>query len=579
MCRLDQSLLARAQQLRFIIQYGAGLEGVDIPYASSRGIWVGNIPSNECSNALSCAEHAIYLTMAVLRRQGEMQRAVKNEKLGYPVGQTLFGKRVLLIGFGGIGKKLIPMLKAFNVSNDKLIGFGFDHRVSCFSDLVELADEVCEMKNINEVLQTADIIILACPVDKSSRGMINDKFLSHCKTGVKIINIGRGALFDNKAVLHHLINRRIGGLGLDVFNPEPIDPNHEILKFENVILTPHIAGVTESSYKEMAKIIADEVLRLHKGEEPHRILNRHLLTNSLKTLAYYRYLWSIEGFADYEITYSLQCHCADEITQPVTIVYRDGRIESISEEVSNPSALPIVNDMFDIIENALRNGYTNINIAYDQDFGYPYFVEFNSVPGNDIFIETHLFNIARLPEDNFPATPTTPATPATPALDYDELQRVLDGYRNDWHSSGIAHYSFRFSIDCGGCSYLPDFRFEGEVDITSDGERITYVFPDFDTHHILLVDNLYDRIQEAITSRYVDIWPTYLADGIISSVRLQEAEDTDTVTYHLDVFDIYVFVETEPGSEFSGRKLFQKSSAGKGIVSAQHDVKLDKTSQ
>lgn len=99
---------------------------------------------------------------------------------------------------------------------------------------------------------------------------------------MKIINISRGSLFDNDSVLQHLRDGKIGGLGLDVYYPEPIDPMHEILKFDNVVLTPHIAGVTESSYREMAKIIAKEVLRIQAGEEPSRIVNKHLLSNTPK---------------------------------------------------------------------------------------------------------------------------------------------------------------------------------------------------------------------------------------------------------------------------------------------------------
>lgn len=102
------------------------------------------------------------------------------------------------------------------------------------------------------------------------------------RTGVTIVNVSRGALLDNDAVMRQLRDGKIGGLGLDVYYPEPIDPKHEILEFDNVVLTPHIAGVTESSYREMAKIIAREVLRIQAGEEPCRIVNKHLLSSTPK---------------------------------------------------------------------------------------------------------------------------------------------------------------------------------------------------------------------------------------------------------------------------------------------------------
>ncbi|CAI7863994.1 unnamed protein product [Closterium sp. NIES-53] len=116
MTRLDAGTIAEASKLRLIVQFGVGLEGVDVTAATARGIRVGRIPSADTGNAVSCAEHAIYLALALLRKQRRMQESIQQQRLGQPIGQTIFGKSALIVGYGGIGKALAARLRAFGVT-------------------------------------------------------------------------------------------------------------------------------------------------------------------------------------------------------------------------------------------------------------------------------------------------------------------------------------------------------------------------------------------------------------------------------------------------------------------------------
>ncbi|KAG5562885.1 hypothetical protein RHGRI_005576 [Rhododendron griersonianum] len=112
---LKADLISRASRMKLIMQYGVGLEGVDVNAATEHGIKVARIPGGATGNAASCAEMAIYLMLGLLRKQNEMQIAVKQKKLGEPIGETLFGKTVFIMGFGNIGIDLAKRLRPFGV--------------------------------------------------------------------------------------------------------------------------------------------------------------------------------------------------------------------------------------------------------------------------------------------------------------------------------------------------------------------------------------------------------------------------------------------------------------------------------
>ncbi|TYH70040.1 hypothetical protein ES332_D05G091700v1 [Gossypium tomentosum] len=270
----DSNVLSRAKQLKLIMQFGVGLEGIDIDAATKHGIKVARIPGDATGNAASCAEMAIYLTLGLLRKQNEMQISVQQKMLGEPIGETLLGKTVFIMGFGNIGIDLAKRLKPFDVkiiatkrswpsNSEVLIPKAFPTQNGVLDDLV---DEKGSHGDIYEFASKADIVVCCLSMNKETVGILNKPFLSSMKKGALLVNIARGGLLDYEAVVQHLESGHLGGLGIDVAWKEPFDPNDPVLKFKNVILTPHVAGVTEHSYRSMAKVIGDVALQLHAGK-------------------------------------------------------------------------------------------------------------------------------------------------------------------------------------------------------------------------------------------------------------------------------------------------------------------------
>lgn len=308
MTALTAEIIQNAPKLKLILQFGAGVEAIDIIAATKFGIFVSNIPSAGTGNSTSCAEMAIFLSMALLRNINSMATSIATKQLGVPLGQMLYGKNVLVIGFGNIAKELIPRLNVFGVSSiaalrrsntwtrsnrNKATSLfnGQQKRINDFSNESTeeedggkamaltryaeslLADKGTWPQDSSRLASTADIIILTCIQDSTNRGMINTEFIENCKTGVKIVNVARGGLLDYDAVLAGLNSGKIGGCGLDVQFWEPFDPEDPIATHPRVYLTPHIAGVTETSYRAMGKIVAEEARRVFRGERPTIQLN------------------------------------------------------------------------------------------------------------------------------------------------------------------------------------------------------------------------------------------------------------------------------------------------------------------
>ncbi|KAF8731707.1 hypothetical protein HU200_015637 [Digitaria exilis] len=262
--RIDSDIIAKATQMKIIMQYGVGLEGVDINAATEHKIKVARIPGSTTGNAVSCAEMAIYLAMGVLRKQKEMDTAVNRKDLGVPVGETLFGKTILILGFGAIGVEVAKRLRPFGVKVLATKRNWSSDTLPC--DVDEMVDKKGGSENMYEFAGEADIVITCMALNNETVGIVDHKFISSMKKGSYLINIARGRLLDYNAVFNHLKSGHLAGLGIDVAWMEPFDPEDPILKFPNVIITPHVAGVTEYSYRTMAKSVGETALQLHSGE-------------------------------------------------------------------------------------------------------------------------------------------------------------------------------------------------------------------------------------------------------------------------------------------------------------------------
>jgi phosphoglycerate dehydrogenase-like enzyme len=267
MTRMDVVLI-RSTSAALIQQWGAGLEGVDIEAASARGIYVCNVPSDETPNAESTAEHAVLLMLACARRLHTCFRAFDKGLWGAPLGESLFGKRALIVGLGRIGRALARRLVALGMEVDAI-----RRMPQAAGDGAAGVREVGGPADLSRLAALADFVVCTATATEDARGMINASTFHAMKSTAYVVNVSRGAVINEPALIAALRDGLIAGAGLDVFAQEPVDLRSPLLKMENVIATPHVAGVTRQSYEGIARAIAANVTAVKEGRTPQYCVN------------------------------------------------------------------------------------------------------------------------------------------------------------------------------------------------------------------------------------------------------------------------------------------------------------------
>lgn len=262
MSAVTEELLNTGDRLKLIQQCGAGLEMVDIEASRKRNIWVANVPTDISGNADSVAELGIYMMIGLSRDIRGMAQSMRNGKMGEPQGRALSGKKVGIIGLGGIGKALVKKLRPFGVRISGIKRYNTD-KAKKELDL----EWVGKPEDINRLLEMSDYVMLCLPCTPESTHIINRDSISHMKSNAFLINLSRGGLVEKEALEKALSSGRIAGAGLDVFWEEPPDPDDSIFNY-NVIATPHIAGSTDVSMNGIVKVISENIRRLEKNQTP-----------------------------------------------------------------------------------------------------------------------------------------------------------------------------------------------------------------------------------------------------------------------------------------------------------------------
>ena len=263
--RIGEEAMA-SPTLKLVQQFGAGLDTVEVEPASRHGVWVANVPSGETANAESVAELAVLLMLALARRLPQAQESIRSHRVGAPIGTTLEKKTVAIVGFGGIGRALARRLRPFEmrllaVSRRGPRG-GNEEEVDFHGDAAQLS----------RVLGEADFVVVATPLSDETRGLIGRDRFAEMKRGCFLVNVARGPIVDREALLDALRDGTVAGAGIDVFWQEPVDPADPLLA-ENVIATPHVGGATDTSLREIARGVAENVNRIRRGEPPRNCVN------------------------------------------------------------------------------------------------------------------------------------------------------------------------------------------------------------------------------------------------------------------------------------------------------------------
>lgn len=235
---------------RMIQQFGVGLQGVDMAAAQARGIPVRNVSAGASGNAGAVAEVVLFHLLALLRRFPQAQQSLRHRLVGEPIGDTLAGKTVAVLGTGAIGGRVMRLLDSFGAVS---LGIGRGET----SDLLP-ADRYYQAGRLTEALANARALVVAVPLTEQTRGMVGAPQFAAMPPGGYLVNVGRGPVVDYQSLLDVLRSGHLAGAGLDVAWAEPIDPDDEIFRY-NVLATPHIGGVTRESYAKMADAFAASV--------------------------------------------------------------------------------------------------------------------------------------------------------------------------------------------------------------------------------------------------------------------------------------------------------------------------------
>ena len=243
---ISEDFIGRAARLKMIQRSGVGLDSIDLDSLRRHGI---PLYVNPGVNARSVAEHALLLMLASLRRLPQIDRNTKNgiwkkQEQGVCTSE-LSGKTVGLIGMGHIAKTLAGLLRPFNV---RILYYDVSPADADFEKEYSL-----EFTDLDRLLKESDIISLHCALTEQTRGLINAAALDKTKPGVIIVNTARGGLIDTAALAAALGSGQVSFAALDVHEEEPLPADYKLLDYDNVILTPHIGGVTADSFGAMMR--------------------------------------------------------------------------------------------------------------------------------------------------------------------------------------------------------------------------------------------------------------------------------------------------------------------------------------
>jgi phosphoglycerate dehydrogenase-like enzyme len=251
-----------AGKIRLWQVLGTGLDKFDLAYWRSKKIPVANTPGQFSSVALG--ECALMFILLLARKFPITQANLKTGTFYEPLALELEGLKLAIIGFGASGRELAKRARAFGM---KILAI--DVRDIGPDEVKEFGLEfVGKPSDIDRVLAEADVVSLHLHLTPETRHILDARRLGLMKPTAFLINVARGALVDEDALLDALVKNRIGGAGLDVFGQEPLDLSSPLFSLPNVVATPHISGVTTGTSRRRAQCVADNIDRIAAGLEP-----------------------------------------------------------------------------------------------------------------------------------------------------------------------------------------------------------------------------------------------------------------------------------------------------------------------
>ena len=263
--QVTPALLARTPNLIAVSSNGAGYDTVDVDACTAEGIIVVN---QSGGNKEGVAEHALAMMLTLSKRIIETDRRMRAGP-GIPrnafIGRELLNRTVGVLGIGNVGGRLAELCRGL-----------FNMRVLAYDPNLT-ADQVkargAEKVELDELLAQSDFVSVHCPLTRQSRKMMGAAQFARMRPEAYFITTARGFIHDETALAEALARKQIAGAGLDVWEEEPPPHDHPLMKFDNVLVSPHTAGATEESRENMSRIAAEQVLDILDGRKPPRLIN------------------------------------------------------------------------------------------------------------------------------------------------------------------------------------------------------------------------------------------------------------------------------------------------------------------
>jgi D-3-phosphoglycerate dehydrogenase len=272
MAPVTAEMMDAAPRLKGVVTFGSGCDHLDLAAATARGIYVSNTRG---ANAEAVAELAVSMMLNLMRkacradslvRAGEWQRGAAFPS--WLSGRELAGKTLGILGLGTIGRRVARIAR------------GFDMRVLAYDPFVSSAvaqDVGAELVELPLIFRQSDVVTIHVPLTAETRPLVTVQRLAWMKSTAYLINLSRGPVVDEAALVEALREGRIAGAGLDVFEVEPLPPEHPLLTLDNVVFTPHFAGGTAEAKQRQSMAVARQVLQIVAGEVPDNLVNRAVL--------------------------------------------------------------------------------------------------------------------------------------------------------------------------------------------------------------------------------------------------------------------------------------------------------------
>ena len=263
--RADAELLARWPRLLAIATWGAGYDTVDLDACTAAGVIVANQAGG---NKEAVAEHALGMMLCLSQRLIEADRALRRDRNWHRndfIGNDLLGKTVGIIGLGNIGGRLAELCAGL-----------FQMRILAYDPYLttkQFALRGAEPVSLVELLGSSDFVSVHCPLTAETRNMLGAAEFALMRPNAYFITTARGGIHDEATLIQALERNQIRGAGLDVWDTEPPALDHPLLRFDNVVVTPHTGGISDESRRKVGVGAAEQWFEICRGERPARLLN------------------------------------------------------------------------------------------------------------------------------------------------------------------------------------------------------------------------------------------------------------------------------------------------------------------